>query len=529
MANSDKNILISPRRGSSTDVPSISFVGQSNSPIDLDVLDDNALRFSGSEGELLTVNNNNTSGLIFAASDISGVPGIFMDSSGAVGIAPYFGTVVIGTSKLTAGSDVTIGGVVDFSGTVAFSADLQFDGAIDRGTMTYHDLFIRGTGLNHNEDRELRVNGAASIVSNGRGLRLVIFNKGNLSVVSNNNYDTYGDTSASNNLATALNNMTEQQIGVLTSYDAFENAYTTSLRQAFWKLGLSKAAVVSSGTAGNRQSYCSVFLGGSNNDGNRHAIEVHQGNDGDSPHATLAVKIWTRKDGGDADFGGIDGGNGVVNALYSTDIGSTMPVVYADSQNKLVINPDKDTDFFSAGAIVDVRKSYNTTDFDNLREQVVHSHVLLTTDKADNAYSGALIWRSDNNNASEPKAGIWLKTTNRQTSELHFGTTSYDPNGLKIADYDETRQETFFNPLGNLYNPSYIERSAHFEEPDERQNSSATGRWVTMEAGTVYVGHLGRGTKVYRKTRSNGNIDTVVNATGNPCLLYTSPSPRDRG
>ena len=173
--------------------------------------------------------------------------------------------------------------------------------------MTYHDLFIRGTGLNHNEDREVRVNGAASIVSNGRGLRLVIFNKGNLSVVSNNNYDTYGDTSASNNLATALNNMTEQQIGVLTSYDAFENAYTTSLRQAFWKLGLSKAAVVSSGTAGNRQSYCSVFLGGSDNDGNRHAIEVHQGNDSDSPHSTLAVKICTRKDGADPDFGGIDG------------------------------------------------------------------------------------------------------------------------------------------------------------------------------------------------------------------------------
>ena len=156
-----------------------------------------------------------------------------------------------------------------------------------------------------------------------------------------------------------------------------------------------------------------------------------------------------------------------------------------------------------------------------------NSTVLLTTDKADNAHSGALIWRSDNNNSTDPKAGIWIKTTNRQTSELHFGTTSYESNGLRIADYDETRQETFFNPLGNLYNPSYIERSAHFEEPDERQNSSATGRWVTMEAGTVYVGHLGRGTKVYRKTRSNGNIDTVVNATGNPGYNTFSVSTGD--
>ena len=63
----------------------------------------------------------------------------------------------------------------------------------------------------------------------------------------------------------------------------------------------------------------------------------------------------------------------------------------------MVINPDNDNDFFSAGAIVDIRKDYNTTDFDNFREQVVHSTVLLTTDKADNAYSGALIWRTDNN------------------------------------------------------------------------------------------------------------------------------------
>lgn len=516
MANSDKDILISPRRGSTTDVPNIRFVGQSNSPIDLDVLDDNALSVSGSEGELLSITNNTTNGVIFGVSDISGVPSIYVAADGRVGIAPYNGTVTIGTAQLTAGSDVTIGGVVDFSGTVAFSADLKFDGAIERGTMTYHDLFIRGTGLNNNANQEVRINGGPNLINNNRGLRLTIFSKQNLSVISSTGYDTYGSATASNNLATALNGMTETQIGVLTSYDAFENAYTDALRRAFWKLGLGKAAVVSSAAAGNRQSYCAIFTGGSDNDGNRHAIEVHQGNDSDSPHSTLAVKIWCRTDGGDAEYGGFSGGNTVVNSLYSNHIGVTMPLMFGDYQNRLVINPGQDNTYFSGAAGVDIRQSYNTTTISNIREAVSNASLAITVDKTNDTYTGALLWRASNNQSARPKAGIWVRHSSRATSELHFGTSSYENNGLRIADYDETRQETFFNPLGNLYNPSYIVRSSHFEEPDEMQNSSATGRWVAMEGGTVYVGHLGRGTKVYRKTRSNGSIDEVVNATGNP-------------
>ena len=516
MANSDKDILITPNRGSSTDVPKLTFVGQANTPVTLEVNDDNSLVTRGSQGQILSLDPELNSGVIFAASDVSGVPSIYADATGKVGIAPYNGTVTIATNQLTAGSDVTIGGVVDFSGTVAFSADLKFDGAIERGTMTYHDVFIRGTGLNNNANQEVRINGGNNLITNNRGLRLTIFSKQNLSVISSTGYDTYGSTTASNNLATALNGMTETQIGVLTSYDAFENAYTDSLRRAFWKLGLSKAAVVSSAAAGNRQSYCAIFTGGSDNDGNRHAIEVHQGNDTDSPHSTLLVRIWCRTDGGDAEFGGFSGGNTVVNALYSNHIGVQMPLMFGDYQNRLVINPDQDNAFFSGAASVDIRKAYNTANVTDIRENVNNATLAITVDKTSDTYSGALVWRSNNNNAADPKAGIWLKISDRGTSELHFGTTSFESNGLRIADYDETRQETFINPLGNLCNASYIVRSSHFEEPDEMQNSSATGRWVAMEGGTVYVGHLGRGTKVYRKTRSNGSLDTVVDATGDP-------------
>jgi len=72
MANSDKDILITPNKGT-TSIPEISFVGQLNSPIKLRVLDDNTLSFEGSAGQLFSINNNLTTGTIFAVSDVSGL------------------------------------------------------------------------------------------------------------------------------------------------------------------------------------------------------------------------------------------------------------------------------------------------------------------------------------------------------------------------------------------------------------------------------------------------------------------------
>ena len=63
MANSDKNIRISTNRDT-TALPKIVFTGQSNSPITLNVLDDNTLSFEGSSGQLFSI-------IMFCLQDIS--------------------------------------------------------------------------------------------------------------------------------------------------------------------------------------------------------------------------------------------------------------------------------------------------------------------------------------------------------------------------------------------------------------------------------------------------------------------------
>lgn len=100
MANSDKDILITPNKGT-TSIPEVSFVGQINSPINLRVLDDNTLSFEGSAGQLFSINNNLTTGTIFAASDVSGVPSIAVEATGQVRLAYYNGYTQIGGTFTT--------------------------------------------------------------------------------------------------------------------------------------------------------------------------------------------------------------------------------------------------------------------------------------------------------------------------------------------------------------------------------------------------------------------------------------------
>lgn len=96
MANSDKNILISPNRGQAAQ-PSIVLTGQGNDPISLKVLDSvvGAISLEGSAGQLFSVTDNLTVGSIFSVNDVSGMPSINVDVSGAIQLAPFGGTVTI--------------------------------------------------------------------------------------------------------------------------------------------------------------------------------------------------------------------------------------------------------------------------------------------------------------------------------------------------------------------------------------------------------------------------------------------------
>lgn len=91
MANADKNIVITPRIGSTTAQPTIVFTGQNASPITLRVTDDGALSWEGSAGQLFSISNNLT-GTLFSIGDISGLPLLEVtDSPAIVTYAPITG------------------------------------------------------------------------------------------------------------------------------------------------------------------------------------------------------------------------------------------------------------------------------------------------------------------------------------------------------------------------------------------------------------------------------------------------------
>lgn len=143
---------------------------------------------------------------------------------------------------------------------------------------------IRGTGLNNNENRFVRI-GGKEIVNNGcRGLQLTIISKSNYSVAQSQCYDTYGSNSASDSLATKLDSMTNSQIGVLTSYDAWENSVNSNLDSSFRNVGLFKAAATPND--GSRRPYASIFSGTGDSGGAR-AQEILLDDSSDQPHAQL--------------------------------------------------------------------------------------------------------------------------------------------------------------------------------------------------------------------------------------------------
>ena len=97
MANSDKNILITPNTGSTTANPTIVFKGSDNLPTTLRVLNNGTVSFEGTAGQLFSVSDGLT-GTIFSVNDISGIPSIEVLDTGQVRLARYNGSVFIGTN-----------------------------------------------------------------------------------------------------------------------------------------------------------------------------------------------------------------------------------------------------------------------------------------------------------------------------------------------------------------------------------------------------------------------------------------------
>lgn len=163
--------------------------------------------------------------------------------------------------------------------------------------------------------------------SSGDLMSLTILNQSDLSVVSTTHYSTYNNATNINTLATAMNNMTISQIGIITTYSGWDFwTFTPSngdtLRAAALNAGLTKlgSSYFHTGGAGSgfMRRYVAVFYGGGGvaNVRNRNVIEVLESQSTSArPQAYLYCKIITN-----GQFASILGATST-NALFSAEGG----------------------------------------------------------------------------------------------------------------------------------------------------------------------------------------------------------------
>jgi len=217
-------------------------------------------------------------------------------------------------------------------GDITPSSKLHVDGDVRMKTLSTNAIgkitpvYARGTGANNNANRIVRIGDTTHVNGTGRGLTLTIINASTHAHVSSAGYDTYGSQTESNNLATALEGMTDAQIGILTSWDAFEDNMTGNLITACFKLGLTRLAGANDDN--NRHPYCAIFYGlGDTTGGGNHAIEVMKADRAGSAYATLSTFLVADSFMGQT----------VTNALYSGTADNTTPSVFVNKDKNVGI------------------------------------------------------------------------------------------------------------------------------------------------------------------------------------------------
>ncbi len=125
MALHDKDILITPNRGQSSD-PKIEFkaadatIGPKTITLNVYPASNGTLSFEGSAGQLFSITNELT-GTIFSVNDISGIPSIEVQDTGLVKIAQYSGNVLLGTGIDNAIDKLQVNGSITASQSIKSS------------------------------------------------------------------------------------------------------------------------------------------------------------------------------------------------------------------------------------------------------------------------------------------------------------------------------------------------------------------------------------------------------------------------
>jgi hypothetical protein len=262
--------------------------------------------------------------------------------AGNIGIgtaSPSYTLDVNGTFNATSNS--LIGGTLGVTGLATLSGDLYntgneyfYDNSPNYGlAVKYKVINVYAQSGSQNTSfgfikQQLVINNAQIYeTSDSNYMSLTILNQSDLSVVSTTHYVTYNNATNINSLATAMNNMTISQIGIITTMNGWDFwTFTPSngdtLRAAALNAGLTKlgSSYFHTGGAGSgyMRRYVAVFYGGGGvaNVRNRNVIEVLESQSTSArPQAYLYCKIITN-----GQFASILGSTST-NALYSAEGG----------------------------------------------------------------------------------------------------------------------------------------------------------------------------------------------------------------
>jgi len=195
MSNLDKNIVITPGVGSSTDDPKIVFSAANTTANAQNITmrayptSNGTLSVEGSAGQLFSITNQLT-GTLFSVNDISGIPSISVLDTGRINLAQYNGTVNIGGGT-TITSDANIAGNLTIGGTLYVAGNT----IIENINITQYSITTNDTVIITNTTPAVSNTTGALQVSGG------ISNKGAI-------YSTGGSITINNGLATTGNSGT---------------------------------------------------------------------------------------------------------------------------------------------------------------------------------------------------------------------------------------------------------------------------------------------------------------------------------
>jgi hypothetical protein len=156
MANSDKNIVITPNTGSASD-PQIVFsganasLGPQNITVKVYPTDNGTLSIEGSAGQLFSITNS-LAGTLFSVNDISGIPSIEVLDTGIVKLAQYSGAVVVGGTAWDGSSKLQINGTLTETSSIALKENINpIENALDSITQLLGVTYDRKDGSVKNE------------------------------------------------------------------------------------------------------------------------------------------------------------------------------------------------------------------------------------------------------------------------------------------------------------------------------------------------------------------------------------------